>query len=127
MKKFDLKLARAGHPVVTKSGIAVDKIVEFPAPTVYPLVVHLKGYDSIYQVYEDGTVGSFSSPYSGKDKHNYDLCMASGKRTVYVNIYGKGYRNVEVFDTKAEALENATNNMMGVIAKAVPVEVEVED
>ena len=126
MIKFNLKQALAGRKLVTRSGIEVDQIAHFPNKVVvYPLVVHLKGYDSVYQVGSDGKVPPYSNfPYSVKARREYDLFLVPQKRTVYVNIYGKGYRNAGVFDTKAEALKNATNNMMDVTAKAVPVEVE---
>jgi hypothetical protein len=91
---------------------------------VYPLVVHLEHYDSIYQVGTDGNVPPFAPfPYSAKSKREYDLFMETKKRTVFVNIY-EGRPEAGVFDSKEQAEANAKNNNCPVVATAVPVEIE---
>lgn len=124
MKEFNLQKALTGSPVVTRSGTVVDQIAHFPDTVLYPVVVHLKGYDSVYQVGSDGKVPPHSNfTYSVKERREYDLFMVGVKRTVYVNIY-EGHSSAGVFDTPEEAQTDARLNVMTLLATAVPVEVE---
>jgi hypothetical protein len=126
MIKFNLKKALAGRKLVTRSGIEVDQIAHFPTKVLYPVVVHLKGYDSVYQVDEDGTVpeNSYFTYGSGTRKRSdYDLFMVPNKRTVYVNVY-QDRLEAGVFSVLEDAEVNADHNTMQVIARAVPIVVE---
>jgi hypothetical protein len=124
MIKFNLKQALAGRKLVTRSGIEVDQIAHFPTNVLYPLVVHLKGYDSVYQVDEDGTVPPHSNfSYSVKERREYDLFLVPQKRTMFVNIY-EGHSSAGVFDTFEDANDNADSILLKLIARAVPVVVK---
>jgi hypothetical protein len=123
MVEFNLEKALAGRKMITRSGIEVDQIALFPNNVLYPLVVHLKGYDSVYQVGSDGKVPPHSNfPYSFKERREYDLFLVPQKRTMFVNIY-EG-RSAGAFDTLEDANENADYNVLKLIARAVPIVVE---
>jgi hypothetical protein len=124
MKKFNLQQALAGRKVVTRSGIEVDQIAHFPTKVRYPLVVHLKGYDSVYQAEVDGTVPQHSDfTYGSGTRRDYDLFMVPTKRTVFVNVY-EDWSEAGVFSNVEDAEANADHNRIPVIARAVPVVVE---
>lgn len=110
MKPFDLELALAGCPVVTRDGREVTQITLFKIPC-----------DPVVGVV-DGMLITWpkSGEYQTSEKSVLDLFMAPKKRTVWVNVYPEechyGY------DTKKRADELGGKARIG--GKAWPLEIE---
>ena len=85
MKPFNLELAKAGRPVVTRDGRKA-KIIHINAVSDYPIVAlveypHPTPHEESHQFREDGC-------YIDKDiPSNLDLFMVSVKRTGWINVY----------------------------------------
>lgn len=116
MKPFDLDAALAGKPVVTRDGSKVDQIILFPERVIYPVVVHIEGYDSIYQLSKNGIVDPFQKfPYGAK-RSQFDLFMAPTTVTKWVNLYPSDTsdkRHFSIWNTKEEAEAVAAVNRIG--------------
>lgn len=86
MKPFDIELAKAGHPVQTRSGnlvriICFDIIGERPIGAFVTFITS-KGdkYESFHAYYENGA-------FNNNIENDLDLVMASAKKEGWVNIY----------------------------------------
>jgi hypothetical protein len=85
MKPFNLQEALAGKPVITRAGKTVTKLVAFDIPDgKYPLVASIYGRDSV-EVYT--LSGEFFTTYGKNRASDYDLFMASTKKTGWMNVY----------------------------------------
>lgn len=83
MKKFNLKEALAGKPVVTRSGRKVVDLHCFKAVQVtYPLFFQLRDGNSIFTAKENGSYCNSES--------KLDLFMAAEQKTGYANLYKDG-------------------------------------
>jgi hypothetical protein len=84
LKLFDLELALAGDPVVTRSGYPVRIICSDRKNDNYPIIALVYTHEQEY--FQDYTV---SGKYDIRDNFTsgYDLFMAPTKKPYYVNIY----------------------------------------
>lgn len=114
MKPFDLKKALAGGPVITRGGRPVEQLTRFNITTTK---MPLRGtVDGTLQAWR--TDGRYTS---SDDDSQYDLFMATMKRTVWVNIYGDSCAGP--FHTQEDAeLKGDLKSMLG--NRAWPVEIE---
>jgi hypothetical protein len=122
VKPFDLEAAMRGEPLVTRSGVSARFIAHVPeAGAPYRVLALIAGRGVPSTHYDDGRLAVNTSVA--------DLFMAKKKRIVYVNIYNVrliSYPANEAasFDSEALARENAHRNSPGLLATAVPIEIE---
>jgi hypothetical protein len=106
MKKFDLEAAKAGAPVVTRSGKKA-RILCFDRESVeYPIVALINGLD-VLSFTETG-VHSFLNGYTDND-----LFMAPQKKEYWVNVYKESFDIVEAgqcHNSEADAIKAKTND-----------------
>lgn len=117
MKPFDLARAKAGEPLELILNIAEDS---FPVRFLGELT--------------DGRVAverlSSSGVYYAEVYEHKALRMApKPKRTVFVNVYDEEVEDsaaleAGAFPTEAEALNNAKDSGLKVLATAIPIEIE---
>lgn len=111
MKPFDLEAAKAGKPVCTRNGYEA-RIICFDYQTYddFCIVVAFK-----IDRFENLMLCDLNGKCRGEGMENYDLMMATERKTGWINIYpstdpkydafvGSGI----VYKTKEEALSNAT-------------------
>lgn len=121
MKPFDLVKALAGESVVTRDGQAVTQLTNFDA------------FDSEHCLVGVvcGTMVTWDKQgryFDERQESEYDLFMATKKRTVWANIYPTPapytqlFGNASIFDTEEAADEAGAANRLG--NKAFPVEIE---
>jgi hypothetical protein len=102
MQKFDLELAKQGHPVCTRDGRPA-RIVDYNYEGSEPIVAIIKtmgGCESIETYTNDGRWNS--------KKHPNDLIMAPVKHEGWVNVFNDGkdnYTGNKIYATKEEAEE----------------------
>lgn len=96
LKPFDLEAAKAGAPIITRSGEPVKFVGHVPeADLEYRVVVmHMSTFDVVTHC-EDGRL------YAMNEELDEDLFMAPVKRTAYVVLWDDG-----VFKTCADAFES---------------------
>ena len=114
MKPFDLEVAKAGAPLVTRDGRPAKFIAHVAeAHLSQRLLVLIDG--GVYTKFESGK-------YSNSPAHvsHHDLFMAPVKRTVWVNLYE--YRTAVWHDTEKEADDGTLNGRLG--GRAWPIEIE---
>ncbi|KVQ85528.1 hypothetical protein WK07_04320 [Burkholderia multivorans] len=123
MKPFDLEAAKRGEPLVTRDGRKVQEFHYFATRDDWRVCAVIHG-DMICC----GDDGRFS--LYGRDDPS-DLFMAPRKRTVYVNVYATSLNNDDspgtvaaAFDTEEGAKLNARHDRAGLLAIAVPIEIE---
>ena len=112
MKPFDLEAAKAGAPLVTRSGESVRFVAHVPDARQDMRVIAINSDLIIFTKHENGC-------YWFNQEHFSDLFMAPVKRTVYVNFYKN---NTATYYATEKAAEDAASN--DAIAVAVPVEIE---
>lgn len=121
-KPFDLEAAKAGAPIVCRSGHKARFVGHVSELYDQKVIVILDGCDYVTYYYDNGR-------YALSHVSGHDLLMAPTKRTVYVNLYspqtthGDGMEAVAtVYDDKDTAIRLSNS---GHIAVAVPIEIEV--
>lgn len=115
MKPFNLECAIAGDPVITRDGRAVIDIHHFKHDkSNLCLCAHIEGEPS-----PDWFLASGRDNLSEEDPN--DLFMAPKKRTVYMNVMegGPGAWFISAYAA------NAAEHTYSVIARAVPIEIEL--
>lgn len=119
MKPFDLEAAKAGAPIVTGNGRPVRFIMQVADAHESCCVVILE-LDSrfIRTRRASGRVNESVGP----DNPN-DLFMAAQKKTLYVNFYDDG--SAFYYDIEKDAQDERNFSINKVIARAVPVEIEI--
>jgi hypothetical protein len=111
-KPFNLERALAGDPVVMRDGRPVTQITKFD----------IYGRRALHGVVEGHVISWFENGrYYSSGESSYDLLMAPKKRTVWVNMYGDGWR-CYWYDSEEEADNNAMQYRTG--NRAYPVEIE---
>lgn len=122
MKPFDLVKALAGESVVTRDGQAVTQLTHFAAPySEHCLVGVVRGTMVTWD-----KQGCY---FDERQESDYDLFMASKKRTVWANIYptpspyDQFFGTASIFDTE-EAADESPNAADRLGNKAFPVEIE---
>lgn len=116
MKPFNLEEALSGKKVVTRDGREVTELHLFKVNMDFPLSVvvdkHIESFTKDGQYY-----------YETGSESPFDLFMASGKVTKWVNVYLD--REIQVgaipFDSEAEAKEFADRYLIA----TVPITFEV--
>jgi hypothetical protein len=113
MKPFNLQAALAGKKVVTRTGENVERIIEIPnAPKGYELMVIIA---SAVPFFADTNGCCFN------DFRNYDLFMASEKKTGWANLYIKP-RECPTVGLSVYSTEEIARKFAG--ANAVQVKIE---
>jgi len=106
MKKFDLEAAKAGAPVVTRSGKKA-RILCFDRESVeYPIVALIGGVSTL-SFTETGLYDSFSG------SNENDLFMAPQKKEYWVNVYKDRFDIVEAgqcHNSEADAIKAKAND-----------------
>ena len=104
MKKFDLKLAKAGHPVCTRDGNSA-RIICFDANNVGFPIIALVTIDNCEHMESYTPNGTF---YKDEEKDGFDLMMVSEKKEGWINIYqyAHQYNSGSIYKTKDEALKH---------------------
>lgn len=105
MKPFDIELAKKNHPVQTRDGRPVRIICYDRKNKEYPIVA-LMSEDEVPWFYRNDGTSSGSN--------NYDLVMVPIKKEGWINIY-KTQEVGYIYDTEAEALENANVGLVATI------------
>lgn len=125
MKPFDIELAKQGKPVCTRNGrkariICFDRYNR-QLRCIVALVTESTGLEELYTYTLEGQI-------SRNEKSDYDLVMASEKKTGWINIYPCQYPNEAkialtgqyVFSTQQEARKQACKDCI----VTVPIEWE---
>ena len=109
MKKFDLQKALSGERVITRNGKEVTGLHLFDVKKGYCLYGMLDG--AIHKWMSDGKY------YESMGECDFDLCMPSEKKTMWVNVYkyGSVYHLIYPYNTKEEALGYSTNKLVDTI------------
>jgi hypothetical protein len=119
MKPFNLELAKAGHPIVTRSGSKVEFIAHVPHADASENNVVCVSEGQIHLFKENGRFFSVS-----KDDSYWDLFMVPRTKTVWVNLYPKGRLGSEYYDTQEKADSVAFDYPTRIGGKAYPIEIE---
>lgn len=123
MKPFDYNQFANGAKALMPDGRKVKFVALANLDIGYPVAVHIEGAMTLASISVTGKM-----PGKGDDVR---LTMAPIKRTVFVNVYATRLKNEKnpgnhaaTFDTAADAGENARDDAAGLLAVAVPVEIE---
>ena len=111
MKPFNLELALAGAPVVTRGGSKATQIVKFTVAWCdYPIRAVVG--DQIFAFTEEGTY----TVYRGDNSHRLDLFMKSTKKHGWINIYGNSrVHQGQIYDNEAMALSACDKSVTATI------------
>lgn len=125
MKPFNLKDAKAGHPVCTRAGQDVRILCFDRKETDLPIValVMTDDHENLHCYHADG-----SNPLSKSGVYNLDLRMKTVTTKGWINIYQDegtppSYRGYVVYTSKEEAERGVNPNKKHVAT--IPVEWEV--
>lgn len=102
MKPFDIELAKQNHPVQTRDGRSA-RIICYDSKSNQPIIA-LIDVDGVEVPFNFTIEGRF---YTYEKEHSLDLVMAINKKEGWVNIYSNK-KIGGIYDTKEEALKNAT-------------------
>jgi hypothetical protein len=93
MKPFNLDLALAGEPVITRNGNEVTKLHKFD-------VIDLDAQE-LYAVIDDRQIESFylNGQWREKGESGYDLFMAEQKKLLWINIWQQLHENGNYIST----------------------------
>lgn len=113
MKPFDIELAKQGKSVCLRNGKKA-RIICFDRMGIYPIValVQKGGIEMCHLYTEDGKC---------IEEPNYDLMMASEKKTGWINIYPFQYKEKVAmtgsyaYKTQKEAKEGASSDCIATI------------
>jgi hypothetical protein len=110
MKKFNLKKAKAGHPLVTRDGrkariICFDRIFHTGKSVLVGLILNSNGTESSINYLSSGKC-------HGTLNNSFDLFMEESKKFIkkkgWINIYkyGAGFNRegMGIYDSKEEAI-----------------------
>ena len=103
IKKFDLELAKAGHPVQTRDGRPA-RIICYDRKGNKPIVALIyEKEDNVEHHHFYFNDGLF---LTSTKKSPEDLVMATTKKGGWINIYTDNATNGCIYNTKEEALED---------------------
>ena len=103
LKPFDLKSAKAGEPVCTRDGRKA-RIICFDRKDNTPIVALIEcvnGAEILQCYHNNGKCYHYESS-------DYDLMMLPEKKEGWVNVYRDGLLGARAYNTKKEALDNAS-------------------
>lgn len=121
MKQFDLKLAKAGHPICTRDGRKA-RILCFDLENEHPIVcavADIGGKEAVVTYNVDGT-----SYHPSKD---FDLMMASTKHEGWVNVYQYTMGHYSTGQRIYRCEEDAKNSAKDAAAYIATVKIEWEE
>lgn len=113
MKPFDIEKAKAGHPVCTRDGRKA-RIICFDRMGVYPIV-------ALIQKEEIEVCHFYTKDGKCVEETNYDLMMASEKKTGWINIYPLKHEGRVsiihscIYKTQKDAKEGASRDCIATI------------
>lgn len=98
-KPFDLEAAKAGAPIITRSGVPVRFVEHLPKATEGFQIIVIAEEMYVYTYYDNGKM------YDETGDDPMDLFMAPVKRTVWVNLIGSfcAENQVRWFDSQNAA------------------------
>jgi hypothetical protein len=117
MKKFNLKEALEGKPVVTRKGEKVTQLTLFKMDSHYPLIGVLN--NKRFSFTENGM-------FDAKNECEFDLFMATEKKSVWINVYEDYFSDEFTLGKQHKTLERATNNIRGNINYIKTIEITNE-
>ena len=103
LKPFDLKDAKAGEPVCTRDGRKA-RIICFDRKDNTPIVALIEcvnGAEILQCYHNNGRCYHYETS-------DYDLMMLPEKKEGWVNVYRDGLLGARAYNTKKEALDNAS-------------------
>jgi hypothetical protein len=114
MKPFNLQEALAGKPVVTREGLQVQDLQQFPSATYQRIGAVIRG--------EVLTFNENGGYWNNGNISDRDLCMASEKKEGWVNVYPKvsetsltRSRDGYIYESKALANDMAGENRIACV------------
>ena len=114
MKDFNLELAKAGHPVITRDGREV-KIIYFNKGGGYPLI----------GIVDDDEIKTFTNEGKFRESVNSDsdLFMATVKKQGWINLYVNN-NNSNYAGSVYKTEEGAKGNCTPATVATIPIEWE---
>lgn len=111
LKPFNLETAKAGNPVCTRNGRKARIICFDKKEKDFPIVALIEGTDG--QEYtgsrtKDGRIAV-------KGESNSDLMMLPEKKEGWVAVYPKGYLGNRAYQSKEDAINTATDDVVDII------------
>ena len=124
MKPFNIKLAKAGHPVCTRDGKPV-RILGYDRVSAenYCIVALIKVSDNFEDIKSYPTDGHY---YGGKE-HNYDLMMVPEKHEGWVNVYSFDKKHYSADSIIHSSKEDAISFSLGNDRLISTVKIEWEE
>lgn len=107
MKPFDLDKAKAGAPIITRSGRKVRLIdTTRKTSTGYPLVAAVTNTYGNEDIIYYTAKGRFCD--DDDDEYGFDLFMASVKHEGWINIYPNDSTGAVIYPSRSLADDNAS-------------------
>lgn len=108
MKEFNLDLAKAGHPVQTRSGKPARIICFDRIDNNYPIIALVKNDDIKEEMCNSYT--KEGRRYTYRDDDPEDLFMISIKKEGWINIYNTKEVGF-IYNSKEEAIKNVNRSL----------------
>lgn len=121
MNPFDLEKALAGHPVVTRDGQKIVEIHCFKNGND-PVAAILEGNECLFY--------KKNGRYLHYEETEYDLFMATTKKTYYQNLYrydNGTYGTGCLYETREMAEKQSQDIPSGIIKLVKTIEIEIEE